>query len=223
MSQMKRAMGQNLLQLLANPENAEALAQLSERRFKKGHIMFWPHDKEDLVLIVKQGKVRVYLGLEGKELSLSILGPGDVYTTHSRAYVSAMEDTVVYLCPVYKFYTLSTKSLSLSLSLFMALGKLLHGSISLIENLYFYDIDKRVAAYFYEQALVHGEESAGGLLVDVGLTVDKIATIVGSSRQTVSSLISGMERDGILKKMARGEYMILNMDELKYLAHPCPE
>lgn len=215
--------GQQLLDMLASPEHAEILAQLHERRYKKGHIMFWPHHKEDMIFIVRQGKVRVYLGLEGKELSLALLGPGDVYATHTRAHVTAMEDTVLLTCPVFKFYTLASTSPSIILSLFMSLGKLLHGSISTIESLYFFDIDKRVAAYFYEQALVRGDETPNGILVSVGLTVDKIATIVGSSRQTVSSLISGMEKEGILKKIARGEYLVMNMDELQYLAHPCPE
>lgn len=223
MSLKNQKFGQGLLDSLYRPENSDLLSQLNERRYKKRHILFMPHSKEDLVFIVKEGKLRVYLGLDGKELSLVLLGPGDIYTSHTRAYVVAMEDSVVLTCPVFKFYTLATKNQGFSLPLFMSLGKLLSGSISLIENLYFYDIDKRVAAYFYEEALVHGDETDDGLLVHVGLTVDNIATIVGSSRQTVSSLISGMEKDGILKKVARGEYLVKNMDELKYLAHPCPE
>jgi len=215
--------GQGLLELLSSPENKDLLTHLSERKYKKRHLIFFPRDKEDLIFIVKHGKVRVYLGLEGKELSLVMLGPGDIYATHSRAYVVAMEDATLLTCPVFKFYTLATQNPDFSLALFASLGKLLHGSISLIENLYFYDIDKRVAAYFYEEALVHGDDTPMGLYLHIGLTVDNIATIVGSSRQTVSSLISGMEKDGILKKVARGEFLILNMDELRYLAHPCPE
>lgn len=215
--------GQTLLQFLESPENTEALAQFSRRRFKKGHIMFWPHERRNEVFIVKKGKARIFLDMEGKELSLSILGPGDLYSTHSRAYVGAIDSTEVYVCAIPDFLKLSARYQKLSRCLFAAVGKMLNRSISLVENLYYYDLDKRVAAFFYEQALVHGESVEEGILVHVGLTVDKIATIVASSRQTVSSLISSFERDGILKKIARGEYLILDMDDLKYLARPCSE
>lgn len=213
----------SLLEVLTREENKGLLSQLNERSFRKRHLLFMPHHKEDLVFIVKEGKLRVYLGLDGKELSVAILGPGDVYSTHTRAYVEALEDSSILTCPSFKFFKLATELQSLNFALVTSLGVMMSGAITIIENLYFNCTDKRVAAFFYEQAILNGERTAAGTYVDVGLTVDNIAKIVGSSRQTVSTLISNLEKDGILKKLARGEYLIKNMDDLQVIANSCPE
>ena len=213
----------NLLDILSREENKNTLSQLNERSFRKRHLLFMPYHKEDLVFIVKEGKLRVYLGLDGRELSVAILGPGDVYSTHTRAYVEALEDTTILTCPAFKFFKLAGEQQSLNLALIMSMGAMMSGTIATIENLYFNCTDKRVAAFFYEQALRTGETTAAGTYLDIGLTVDNIAKIVGSSRQTVSTLISNLEKDGILKKIARGEYLIKDIAELQVIANSCPD
>ncbi|WP_279343400.1 Crp/Fnr family transcriptional regulator [Fundidesulfovibrio terrae] len=213
----------NLLDILSKEENKTILAELNERSYRKRHLLFMPYHKEDLVFIVKEGKLRVYLGLDGKELSVAILGPGDVYSTHTRAYVEALEDTTILTCHAFKFFKLAGEQQSLNLALISSMGAMMSGTIATIENLYFNCTDKRVAAFFYEQALLNGEPNAAGTYLDIGLTVDNIAKIVGSSRQTVSTLISNLEKDGVLKKVARGEYLIKDMAELQVIANSCPE
>ncbi len=223
MSAGLRTFRRNLLEIINKQENKALADVLHERRFKKRHLLFMPHHREDLVFIVKSGKLRVYLGLDGKELSLAMMGPGDIYTTHSRCYVEAMEDTVILACPVFRFFKAAMQCEEFMLSFITAMGGMLSNSIGTIERIYFHDIDKRVAAFFYEQGLQMGEKDPEGIRLHVGLTVDNIAKIVGSSRQTVSTLISGMEKDGILKKQARGEYVIHDLEELRLLAMPCAE
>ncbi|WP_243368132.1 Crp/Fnr family transcriptional regulator [Fundidesulfovibrio soli] len=218
-----RSSGRNLLEIIYKEENKVILDALHERSYRKRHLLFMPYHKEDLVCIVKTGKLRMYMGLEGKELSLSMLGPGDIFSTHSRAYVEALEDTTILACPVFKFFKAAMERQEFMLPLLMSLGDILTGALSIIERLYFHDIDKRVAAFFYEEALLRGENSTDGMRLHVGLTVDNIAKIVGSSRQTVSSLISAMEKNGIMKKLSRGEYLITDMEELRLTALPCAE
>ena len=199
------------------------LDQFSERSYNKRHILFMPFQEENLIFIVKTGRLRVYLGLHGKEISLAILGPGDVYSTHTRAYVEALEDTTIMTSPIDLFLGFAAQHQVFIRALMGSIGNLMTGAISTIQNLYFNCTDKRVAVYFSEQAHNFGKEVDGGIYVRVGLTVDNIAKIVGSSRQTVSSLLSSMEKDGILKKLARGEYLITDIQELELLANSCTE
>ena len=53
----------SLLEILTREENKNILAQLNERSFRKRHLLFMPYHKEDLIFIVKEGKLRVYLGV----------------------------------------------------------------------------------------------------------------------------------------------------------------
>jgi CRP/FNR family transcriptional regulator, carbon monoxide oxidation system transcription regulator len=199
------------------------LSQFTECSYHKRQLLFIPYHKENLIFLVKRGRLRVYLALMGKEISLAILGPGDVYSTHTRAHVEALEETTILTCPTDAFLSHANQQHPLIAALMGSVGRLMTGAISTIENLYFNCADKRVAVYFYEQAVSFGQEVKEGIYVKIGLTVDNIAKIVGSSRQTVSTLLSSMEKDGIIKKLNRGEYVILDMRELFLLANSCSE
>jgi CRP-like cAMP-binding protein len=217
-------MKRGLLDAIADgAEGGAVLSQFSDRTYNKRHILFMPFHEENLIFFVKKGRLRVYLGLNGKEISLSILVPGDVYCTHTRAYVEALEDTTISACPTEAVLNFADPQQAFIRALMCSVGTLMTGAISIIENLYFNCTDKRVAVFFYEQALSFGQEVRDGIYVKIGLTVDNIAKIVGSSRQTVSTLISSMEKDGIIKKLARGEYLIKDMRELYLLSNSCSE
>jgi CRP-like cAMP-binding protein len=213
----------NLLEALEQEPNKELRAAMNERSFRKRHLLFMPHHKEDLVFIVKQGKLRIYLGKDGKEISLAILGPGEIFATHTRAYVESLEETTILTCPSFKFFKIATEHSSFTLPLISTLGSVLSGTLSILENIYFNCADKRVAVFFYEQAQLYGSKTAAGTYVEVGLTVDNIAKIVGASRQTVSTFLSSLEKDGVLRKISRGEYLVRDMEELQVIANACSD
>jgi len=214
----------SLLEALAEGDGTQpTLSQFTECNYRRRSILFIPYQKENLIFLVKKGRVRVYLALNGREISLSILGPGDVYCTHTRAHVEALEDTTILACPMEPFLNPANKQYALIAALMGSVGRLMAGAINTIENLYFNCADKRVAVYLYERAASSGKEVPEGVYVKVGLTVDNIAKVVGSSRQTVSTLLSSMEKDGIIKKLNRGEYIIRDMRELFLLANSCSE
>jgi len=219
-----RRMKNNLLEVFAKDDGGgSVMSQLSERSYNKRHVLFMPFHEENVIFVVKSGRLRVYLALNGKEISLAILGPGDVYCTHTRAYVEALEPTTIIAGSTETFLNVASQQQTFIAALMGSIGALMTGAITIIENLYFNCADKRVAVYFYEQAVSSGKEVAEGIYVKIGLTVDNIAKVVGSSRQTVSTLISSMEKGGILTKLARGEYLIRDMRELYLLANSCAE
>jgi len=214
----------NLIEMLTAGDGTRTnLPQFTEYSYKKRHILFMPFHKDNLIFYVKQGRLRVYFGLRGREISLAILGPGDIYCTHTRAHVEALEDTTIMACPIDAFINPANEQNAFLAALMASVGRIITGSFSIIENLYFNCADKRVAAYFYEQALSLGKEVEEGIYVKIGLTVDNIAKIVGSSRQTVSTLISVLEKERVIRKIARGEYIVLDMRELYLLANSCSE
>jgi len=54
--------------------------------------------------VVKKGRVRVSLAFEDKDFSLAILEKGDIYSTHTRSYVMALEDVELLIMPTAKFH-----------------------------------------------------------------------------------------------------------------------
>lgn len=60
--------------------------------------MTFPEDSPDAVFFVSRGRVKVsYLSEDGKEFTVTILGPGEMYSRHSEGTVTALEDTETWM------------------------------------------------------------------------------------------------------------------------------
>jgi len=179
-----------------------------QRCFTRNELIFEPRHKENLVFIVKTGRVRIYLAYEDKEFTLAQLEPGDVYATHTSAFVSALEDTTLLTMDTGDFLDCMSRSPGLSRAVVGGLGDLLKQSYAIIHGLAFQEIGARLAGYLAYEARTSGISGPEGVLVSLGMTVEELAGMVGSTRQTVSRLISEMVRDGLMRKKARGTYLI---------------
>lgn len=208
----------NLLLELEKPEYQAVLAEFSESRFAKNTLISAPDHGEDSVFIVKEGKLRVYLAFEDKNFSLAILEKGDIYSTHTRAYVLTLEDAELLVMPTAKFHRLMTAYPVFSKTVISILGELLQQTFSIVGSLVFKDVTQRIAEFLLHEARRHGRPSGKGIAVTIDLTVEQLAAVVGSSRQTTSTIINQMLKTGILHKSGRKKYLIPNLDALKEFA-----
>ena len=83
---------QRLLDALSEPSRAALLEGFRVRRLVQGEILGGPQEIRDSVFILRSGRIRVFLTFEDKEQTLTFLEPGDIYSTHSRAYLQAISE-----------------------------------------------------------------------------------------------------------------------------------
>lgn len=205
----------NLLEELEHPEYEQLRRDFETASYNKGQLIYTPGQSEDLVLIIHKGKLRIYLAMEDKEFSLAILQPGDLYTTHTRAHVSAIEDVTLLTMPTYAFHRYMVTHPALSRTIVSILGELLKQSFSIIDNLVFRDISSRLVEFFVHEAKHNGVKTESGILLNIDLTMEQLAAIIGSSRQTVSTIINSMQREGVIMKQERGSYLIPHLQLLQ--------
>jgi len=60
------------------------------------------------------------------------------------------------------------------------------------------------------QARQTGIVKGKGLFFDLDLTMEELSTVIGASRQTVSTLLNGLIRENLIEKKGRGKYYILD-------------
>lgn len=205
----------NLLDELQDPKYESLCAAFRTVQYNKGQLIYAPGQDSDLVVIIKKGKVRVYLAMEDKEFSLALLEPGDLYTSHTRAHVTAVEDVTLLTMPTDQFHRHMVTFPALSRTIVSILGELLKQSFSIIDNLVFKDISSRLVEFFLHEAAHNGNATSEGILLKIDLTMEQLAAIIGSSRQTVSTIVSSMQRTEVLIKKERGLYLIPNRELLK--------
>lgn len=206
----------DLIEALGSPEYSDLLSIFQERTFQKKQIISLPNHEENLVMLVKKGRVRVFLSYEDKEFTLSILEQGDIFSMHTRAFTQALDnDTVLLVAKTKKFGEMITRYPQFSLIMIKVLGDLLKNSITIINGLVFQEAHTRLAEFLINAAKDKGCQVAEGIQLELGLNVEDISTILGTSRQTVSFLLNDFYKNGLLLKVNRRTLIIKDMDMLK--------
>lgn len=207
--------GINLLEELERDELHELHAVFNTRTLPKNAIIYTPDEREDLTFIIKKGRVRVYLAYADKEFTLAILRPGDLYSTHAGCYVQSLSSTQLLVADVHAMKTLMDRNPVFTRTMVRVLGHILKNTFSIIGGLVFKDIYARLLDYIIDEAQQAGLPHHSGVLIDLNLTIEQLAQLVGASRQTVSTLLNDMLRAGFIIKHGRGQYIIPDLPALK--------
>ena len=205
----------NILTELAIPENHHFRAEFTEKNYPKDSFLFAPGHEEDLVFIIKSGRIQIYLAVDDKEFSLVILGPGDIYTSHTSAHVKSLDESVLLIIPTDRIYSCMIKYPALTLPIILVLGKLLKESFSIINNLVFKDVCQRLVLFLLDEASCNGTDSKEGTIINPAMTTSQLAVIVGSSRQTVSKILNAMFQADVLSRKKNGAYLIPDLTLLQ--------
>lgn len=210
----------NLLEELERPEFSELKQRFVLRSFPKDALAFHPMDGRSRVFVVRSGRARVYLSYEDKEFTLAILGPGDVYSTHTRAGVQALAPLELLVTDAATFRRSLAAFPEMTGTIIRVLGGVLSSTFGIISGLVFKDASQRLAEFLLAEAEASEETDDEGVLIRPGLTVEQLAQLVGSTRQTVSTLLNDMIRSKVIERRARGEFLIRSPERLReYLDH----
>lgn len=210
-----RLVRDNLLDALQSAGSTELLNMFSERRYRKKEIVFFPSHNKDSVFIVKKGQVRVYLAFDDKEFTVSILEAGDVFSTHTRAFTEALDDCTLMVCNTEDFSQMLIDHPAFTHYLINVLGDLLKNCFTIIINLAFMEARTRLREYLLSEAEGKGVCCKEGIKVEIGQDLSQMATIIGVSRQTVSSLVNEFCRMGILERLNRKTILIKDRKALQ--------
>jgi len=206
----------NLIETLESADYQEFYTIFMEKRHHRRELISSPLQEENLVFLVKTGRVRVFLAYEDKEFTLSVLERGDIFSTHTRAFAQALdEETVVLTAQTEKFGEMIARYPQFYLIIVRVLGDLLKNSITIINGLVFKETHSRLAQFLVQAAKDKGELRDGEVLLKLGLNVEELSTILGASRQTISQILNDFYRAGILQKIGRHTIIIKDLHALK--------
>jgi len=189
----------------------EALARLgsatSRKSYPKDAMVVEENEMGDSLYMILTGKVKVTnIGPDGKEVILSVLSTGEFFGEMSlldqeprSANVVTMEKTEMMLLRRKEFLNLlETNQEILSKLLGVLSGRLRHANAQ-IRSLALLDVLGRIARLLLDTARKEGRRLLDGSTVFRRPTHQEIASMVGTSRETVSRMIGDLSRDGFIK------------------------
>jgi CRP-like cAMP-binding protein len=184
---------------------------VTERRYPKESVIVGQEDPGDALFVVTAGKVKVVLyGRSGREVILSLFKPGDFFGEMSlldnqprSANVIALEDSILLILERRVFAAHLEKYPRTALNILAEMSRRLRRADSVIGNLALLDVYGRVARYLRELARNEGERVDGTIVIRQRPTQQEIASMVGTSRETVSRALSEFQRRGFVEMLGR--------------------
>ncbi|SFR16458.1 Crp/Fnr family transcriptional regulator [Desulfoscipio geothermicus] len=171
-----------------------------EYSFERKEIIFSPGKYPKSIFLVLKGKVRIFLSYpQGKEFTLSVLQPGDVYSGHTRAFGQALSAVKLAMIPINVFKDMLISVPGLVFGLVTVLGDALKGSIDVIESLVFEEAGVRLTSLIREWAQQSGTSTDEGILITLDFTREEISSMIGSSRQTLATLLKELSSAGLIE------------------------
>ncbi len=182
---------------LSDEEIRELMAVAKRRVFRSGEVIFHRDDPGQVLYIIKEGKVKISLiSPEGQEISLVVLGKGEYFGELAildglprSADVIALERVECYTLQRSDFHQAIMKNPKIAIKLLEVLSRRLRTTDQMVEDLIFLDVYGRVAKKLLDLAEAHGVKVDDGIRIDMRLTQQELASMVGASRESVNKVL----------------------------------
>ena len=177
---------------------------------KRGEMIFGTHDRCESIPMVLRGSLRLFrTSDEGREMTSYYITPGNICilaalcTMGNIEYnfsAQAEEDTLMVMMGPESFKHLMNTSNIFKNYVFLEMADKLLSSFSLIEDIKFTSIEKRIMSHIASKANANGE---------LTITHENLAVNIGSVREVVSRQLKKLEKAGKLE-LKRGKIKLIS-------------
>jgi CRP/FNR family transcriptional regulator/CRP/FNR family cyclic AMP-dependent transcriptional regulator len=179
-------------------EDVRTLMSVAKRRtFRSGEVIFHRDDPGQVLYVIKEGKVKICLiSPDGQEISLVVFGKGECFGELAlldglprSADAIALEKVECYTLQRSDFHNSIMKNPKIAIQVLEVLSKRLRSTDQQVEDLIFLDVYGRVAKKLLELSEAHGAKVDDGTRIEVRLTQQELASMVGASRESVNKVM----------------------------------
>jgi CRP/FNR family cyclic AMP-dependent transcriptional regulator len=191
------------------------------KSYREGEVIYSPCQRDTAAYFIQQGRVKLYhLDESGKRLTLAILGEGNLFGEmallgegHRESSAEALEDSV---CWVIEREKLMARAKSYPALVLHLLRLFLHRMSEIQERLkemVFKDLETRLARTLLHLAQKHGHRGQDRWEIDLKITHQELAELVGGTRENVTMILNRFESEGLIAKQ-RFQIAITDAEQL---------
>ncbi|WP_420576014.1 Crp/Fnr family transcriptional regulator [Ekhidna sp.] len=190
--------------------------------YKKDEFIYFKDQSSENIYMVSNGRVKIgTYGPDGKEIVKAILTKGELFGEMALAgedtrqdFAQAMDnDTRVCAMTIEDLQNLMVDNKELSFKILKIVGFRLRKMERKIESLVFKDARTRIVDFLREMAEEKGQKVGFEMMIKNHLTHKDIASLTGTSRQTVTTVMNEL-RDSNLITFDRRRILIRDLEKL---------
>jgi CRP/FNR family transcriptional regulator, cyclic AMP receptor protein len=180
--------------------------ELVEAHFAPGQSIFQEGDSSSSLYAIHEGKVKVSRVSNGDEVVLAVFGPGDCFGelalcdgTPRSAAVIAMEPTTAYELSREGFLRFLESHPAAAIHFLSVMAARLRKTSDRLSEMLFLDLPVRLARRLEELARHNGVEEAEGVKIQLSMTADDLAPLVGGTPAQIAGELRTMDETGIIR------------------------
>ncbi len=212
----------NFVNIFCPQKIVELQHQIEHKTYQKGQYIYFTGEPSDYIYIVREGRVKIgSYSEDGKEIVKTILTAGEIFgelaltgEDSHRDFAQAL-DAVTTICPmtIEDMQMLMADDQELSLKLFKMVGDRMRKLERRIELLVSKDARTRVIEFIRDMAKEKGQKVGYETLIKSYLKHQDIASLTGTSRQTVTTILNELKEKNIIN-FDRRKILIRDMQKL---------
>jgi CRP-like cAMP-binding protein len=195
-----------LFKNLSDDELEELSSYLITESVKKKEEIFTEGDQPEWFYIVSKGKVKITkLSQDGKEIILELISPTDIFGGVAvlrnfpyPANAVTMEDSEILKISRKNLMRLVDRFPNLMYCIALQLGDRMKSSYDSLKNIALERVEARIAALLLKLANKVGTDTKEGRLIDMRLTKQDVADMVGTTVETSIRTFSKFKKQGLL-------------------------
>ena len=203
------SVGQPTSDFLGNLRSGDrnALFALGKRReYRKAASIFCVGDACAHVYFLEHGRVKIYQpSSKGREVILWFCLAGEIFGLaeaarggHRVVGAAACEDSTVLAVPDQAFKQFIASHADAALISMQVLASRLRGLSDVLVNLVSDEVDIRIAKLILRLGARYGRRVGDAIVLAMPLTHQEIADMVGTTRQTVTAVLSKLKKEHVL-------------------------
>ena len=209
---------------LSEIEMKQITAAAHSLRKRRGEFVYMPGDKADSVYFLKKGRIKLsVLSDSGKEIAIDIIQPGEMFGEFALIDESvrsnmtqALDDVTILVFDKRDFVSLIKSQSNLALNYIRMVGDRRRRMEKKLSDITSKEVPARVCELLHElsaNALPAGEVHQSL----IPLTHQDVASLIGASRQTTTSILNDLMRCGFIE-LGRGWVRIKSLKDLQKYA-----
>jgi len=204
-------------------EQVLAIARVARRhRYERDDVIFYQDDPGDTFYVILNGQVKVSVSSpEGQEAILVMLDTGDSFGEFAlldeqprSATIQATRPTEVLALRKEEFHRIIRQWPEIALGLLRVMTKRLRDTDQLVQDAAFLDVAERLAKKLLSLVEQHGRITPRGIELDIQLTQQDLAAMIGATRESVNKQLGAFRDRGIVA-VDRQRITILKPDALR--------
>lgn len=207
---------------LSEEEIFTLAAVVRKRTFRQGEVIFHRDDPGQVLYVIKEGKVKISLiSPDGQEIALVVFGKGEYFGELAlldgrprSADAIALQRVECLALQRSDFHNAIMKYPKIAIQVMEVLCERLRRTDQQVEDLIFLDVYGRVAKKLLELADSHGVKVVQGIQIDMRLTQQELASMVGASRESINKVLGYFTDKGYIS-VDKHRITISNLDELQ--------